>query len=71
VDRTNAQIVYDLLLDEKNERIVEMKVTLICPNKPVNGAPADAIVFLTTYRFSREGQVEKFNVPADAAKLLK
>ena len=45
---------------------------------PTTPSPTDVafstaphVAFFTRYRFSREGEVERFDVPADAAKLLR
>ncbi len=71
MDRSTTTIVYDLLLDQKNQRITEMRVTVRTKNRPKEGGPQTAVVFKTNYRFDREGAVERFEVPADAAKFLK
>ncbi|MBX3470978.1 MAG: hypothetical protein KF878_29270 [Planctomycetes bacterium] len=78
-DKTQTAIVYDLLLDERNERVRELHVTVLCASRtdqgPVTGADAlttrPHVAFFTRYRFSREDQVERFEVPAEAAKLCR
>lgn len=78
-DKTQTQITYDLYLDEKNERLRELVVTVLCATRKDDGSlqpDADAftkshVAFFTRYRFSKEDQVERFDVPADAAKLLR
>ncbi|MCW8140828.1 MAG: hypothetical protein KIT58_18150 [Planctomycetota bacterium] len=54
-------------------------MTVLCASRtdqgPVTGADAlttrPHVAFFTRYRFSREDQVERFEVPAEAAKLCR
>ena len=79
-DKTQTQITYDIIFDERNERIREMVVVVLCATRSDDGTPEPIetalttqphVAFTTRYRFSREGEVERFDVPADAAKLLR
>ncbi len=75
-----TQITYDILLDDENEYVLELKVTTLCATKPVKGSKLskeelltnqEHIAFVATYRFSNTNAVEKFPVPAAAAKALR
>lgn len=81
-DKAQTQITYDLFFDERNERLRELLVTVLCASRTgdeVPGAGVDPtalttrphVAFFTRYRFSREDQVERFDVPAEAAKQLR
>lgn len=78
-DKTHTRISYDLLLDERNERLVELRVTVLCAMRQESG-PAGSphafttdehVAFLTTYQLSGHGEVGKPEVPAEAGKLLR
>lgn len=81
-DKTQTQITYDLFFDDRNEKLRELVVTVLCASRTgdeVGGTAVDPtalttqphVAFFTRYRFSREDQVERFDVPADAAKQLR
>jgi hypothetical protein len=79
-DKTQTQITYDILLDEKNETIELLQVTVLCATRADDGRaePLETalttqphVAFTTRYTFSRQGEVERFEVPAEAAKLLR
>lgn len=80
-DKTQTRIVYDLHFDERNERLRELVVTVLCASRSGDGCgpefDPDAlttkphVAFFTRYRFAREDEVERFDVPADAAKQLR
>jgi hypothetical protein len=75
-----TQITYDLTLDPEHERVVELKVTTLCASREP-GAPvlpkekalteAQHIAFIAVYRFSDFNEVERFDVPAEAGKMLR
>lgn len=64
-------MVYDLYLDPTNTRITEIRIALKTLNRPTEGGAETAVIFDMSYRFDREGALERFDVPADAAKFLK
>ncbi len=75
-----TQIIYDVLLDETNEFIEELKVTTLCASNSVDGpklskakalTEAEHIAFTAVYRFSERNEVKKFPVPVGAAKALR
>ena len=75
-----TQITYDILLDDDNEYVKEMKVTTLCANKPEDGKKVTKEQMLTTeshiaftalYKFSDLNETEKFAVPPQAAKALR
>jgi hypothetical protein len=75
-----TQITYDVLLDETNEFIEELKVTTLCASKAPDApkiskekalTEAPHIAFTAVYRFSDRNEVAKFQVPAGAAKALR
>jgi hypothetical protein len=83
-DKTQTQITYDLFFDDRNEKLRELVVTVLCASRtgdevPSNGNTVDPtafttqphVAFFTRYRFSREDAVDRFDVPADAAKQLR
>lgn len=78
-DKTQTRISYDLILDERNERLVELRVTVLCAMRQERG-PAGSphafstdehVAFLTTYKLSGHGEVGKLELPAEAGKLLR
>lgn len=75
-----TQITYDILLDDNNENVKEMKVTTLCASKPADGKVTDKkaalttqshIAFTTVYRFSGLNETQRFDVPPKAAKALR
>ena len=75
-----TQITYDVLLDDANEFIKELKVTTLCASKAVDGpkmskekalTEAEHIAFTAVYQFSDRNEVPKFSVPAGAANALR
>lgn len=78
-DKTLSKLIYEITLDETNSKVVSLKVTTLCAQK-VGGGPIDRskaftsaphIAFVANYRFSERNGIERFPVPAQAAKLLK
>ncbi len=78
-DKTLSKLIYEVTLDETNSKVLSLKVTTLCATK-VGGGPVDRskaftsaphIAFVATYRFTERNGVERFPVPAQAAKLLK
>lgn len=79
-DKTQTQITYDLYLDETNTALRRLDVTVLCASRSEGCGPQGSpdalttqshVAFFSRYRFSREEQVERFDVPADAAGLLR
>lgn len=76
-------MIYDLMLDATNETIQEIRITALCAARPAGAgvapAPTDGafttqehVAFVSTYRFTGQGaEVVRFEVPADAQKLLR
>ena len=67
-------------LDETRERVLELKVTTLCASKPVGGSGRskeealtkdEHIAFVAVYRFSDFDGVQPFDVPPDAARVLR
>jgi hypothetical protein len=79
-DKTQTQITYDLYFDETNTTLRRLDVTVLCASRTEGNGPQTApgalttqshVAFFNRYRFSREEQVERFDIPADAASLLR
>lgn len=78
-DKTQTKITWDLILDEQNERLVELRVTVLCAMRqeggPAGGPHAftteEHVAFLTSYRIGERGTLPRPNVPAEAEKLLR
>ncbi len=82
-DKTQTQITYDLMLDATNQTIQEIRFTVLCAARPVGAGVAPApnagafttqehVAFVSTYRFTGQGaDVVRFEIPADAQKLLR
>jgi hypothetical protein len=75
-----TQITYDVLLDDANEFIEELKVTTLCASRAEGSnkltkeqmlTEAQHIAFVAVYRFSDRNEVAKFSMPAGAAKALR
>jgi hypothetical protein len=73
-------IIYDLYLDDSNERLRELHVTVLCATREGQRAATSVeealteqehVAFRTVYRFSNEDEVDAFDVPAAAARLLR
>lgn len=73
-------MIYDVFLDEQNEQVVELVVTVLCAQRRADGSVAppeealsknDHVAFFTRYRFSDAGAVQPFVVPEAAARLLR
>ena len=56
-----TQITYDLLLDDDNEYVKEMKVTTLCATKPVDGKKMSKEQMLTTESHIAFTAVYKFS----------
>ncbi len=69
--------MYDVYLDEDNERVLELRMTVLCATQ---GGPAslrealtsrEHVAFETVYRFSDQDEVEAFDVPREVVRLLR
>lgn len=78
-DKTLTKILYRVTFDEARQRVTELQVTTLCAQKDglqsvdpkVAFTTNEHIAFVATYRFSQENRVERFGVPAEAAKLVR
>ncbi|MBL4844581.1 MAG: hypothetical protein JKY65_03565 [Planctomycetes bacterium] len=78
-DKTLTKLIYTITLDKTNSKVEKLVVTSLCAQKigggPINRSKAFTsaphVAFVATYRFSERNGVERFSVPAGAAKLLK
>ena len=68
-DKTKTSITYDLILDETREQLETLVVRVRCA---MSGSGGDRhVAYKLTYDISRRGEVERFDIPADAATLLR
>ena len=77
-DKKNTRITYELRLDEKNERIEELIVTVLTAKKSttrVNGGnpftDEEHVAFITHYRFTARDEVERFAIPPAVVPFLR
>ena len=81
VDRSQSQVTYLIHFDGNNEYIKEIEVLSLTANMAPAGEPAypanepftkhPHFAFTTVYKFDKLNEVEEFEVPTDAAKMLK
>jgi hypothetical protein len=81
-DKTQTEITYDLVLDAQNQTLESLEVTILCAMRDrgagvaAQSAPGalssvEHVAFKLRYEFSRQNAVDRFQVPAEAAKLLR
>lgn len=80
-DKTQTRITYDLYLDEENERLERLVVTVLCamrgddsvaPQRSPGALSSERhVAFTFDYRFRDRDAVDRFPVPRDAARLLR
>lgn len=74
MDRTDTQITYDLLLDPTFALPEEFSVTVTTAYRSERGNEVlrdQHVAFITTYTIRSIGSVARFDVPAEAVRLLR
>lgn len=81
VDKSQSQITYIIHFDADNEVIKEIEIVSLTANMAPAGEPPHPkgrpftdfphFAFTSKYSFTELDSIEKFEIPDDAAKLLK
>ena len=72
VDKKKTLTIIELEIDAKTGLPVEMKLMNAAGYKPDGkGTGFEHFVFSSVYRFSKINETEKFQIPGQAAKLLR
>ncbi len=73
MEKRKSRVVYTVRFDRQTRMPIEVieSVIAIAKEDPASGAPKEYYIFTTTYRLSRFGEVKPFDVPREAARLLK
>ena len=81
VDKSNSQATYIIHFDADNEYIKEIEILSLTANMAPAGEPAHPknrpftdyphFSFTSKYEFSQLDEVERFEIPVAAAKMLK
>lgn len=77
-DKTQTAITYELLLDDQDTQLREMKMTVLCAMKPEGAGAAKLgpyvrrhVAFMLAWKFSGQDQGQKLTPPQETLKLLR
>jgi hypothetical protein len=73
VEKKKSRVVYTVTFDQQSRMPVHVieSVVAVAKEDPSTGAAQEYYIFTTEYRMDRFGEVERFEVPAEAARLLR
>lgn len=73
MEKKKSNVVYTVTIDPETglpTEILESVIAIARPD-PLTGAPEQYYIFSTRYRMADYGEVERFDVPAEAVPLLR